>query len=277
MQKNIICKMKIDRFSYKTGKELILDHIEDIDDEIDNSSFNNGYYKRSYDDIKKNIELLEKILKEDGFNLREFFERYETQIFKDFDFTGHSAFMDTLLYWYDKDKGELAGMKLTDCSEIEYVIKYQYGYFNYDMGRRYILQSYPTMEDYYNVTAHKLLIGILWPDYSSTLTDDEFNLDRGNAIKIAERCSIIKKHGEGYGIFVHLKSLYLELSKTTKSNIKYKEFIINLKQDLSNIPFKIYDDILEIMIGYDKSKYELDSEEINKELEIVYQANLYNL
>ena len=267
--------MKIDKFEYKKGKELILDTISELSEtsEIHVGSFNFGYYKKNYNDIKKEIELLSNKLKEQNFDLMSFIEEYENEVFMDFDFSAHSAFMDTLLYTYDKNKAELGGLKLIDSSEIEYVFKYKYGYYNFDMGKKYILQSFNTLDDYYKATANNLLLGLLSPDYSNTSIGI---FDKETAANIVERCSIVKKYDKCFTIYINLTNLHLEISK--KDRVSYDEFISDIELDINPINHRIFENILEIFIGCRKNEISLkEFDEIKKKLDLYYQANIYNI
>lgn len=267
--------MKIDKFEYKKGKDLILNTIYELSDmqKIDTGSFNLNYYKKNYNDLYKEIKLLIDELEEQNFDLMFFIKAYENKIFKDFDFTAHSAFMDTLLYYYDKYKGILGGVKLIDSDEIEYVFKYKYGYYNFDMGKKYILQSFNSIDNYYKVTANNFLLGLLSPGYEST-SIGIFNKEQ--AANIIERCSIVKQYGKGYTIYVHLQNLYMEISK--KDNVSYDEFVRDILYEISPISHRIFDNMLEIYIGYRKNEIALkEFNEIKKKLELYYQANIYNL
>lgn len=267
--------MKIEKFNYKKGKDLIFDTIYELSHigKIEKGSFNINYFKKEYVDIKKEIKLLIDELKEKNFDLMRFIEEYEDEVFKDFDFISNDAFMDTILYTYDKNKADLGGLKLIDSSEIEYVFKYKYGYYSFDMGKRYILQSFNTLDDYYKATANNFLLGLLSPDYSST-SIGIFN--KKNALDIIERCSIVKQYDKGYTIYVHLEHLYIEVSK--KDRITYDEFVKDIENDISPISHRIFENILEIFIGYRKKEITLrEFDEIKNKLDIYYQAKRYNI
>jgi len=271
--------MKIDKFDYNKTKNIIIDTISEIEEtfNIDNGNFQFGYYKKNFKDIKNNIKVLISELKDKNINLFNFFKQYENEVFNDHTFVDHSAFMDAILYWYDKNKGILSGVKLENSSEYEYFIKYKYEYYNYDMGIKFILQSYNNMEEYYKDTAELLLLGIISPQYSSTNIGDNFSGTKNDAKKIVEKCSIIRKYNNVYTIYVHLNLLFTELSKDYTS-YNYDKFIKTLMSDIGTIPFKIVDNIMLIYIGNTNNK--ISSKEFNdikNILDINYQANIYNL
>ena len=107
------------------------------------SFMNDGYYKADYkSDIK---ELNAYLIKSFNYNLDKFFDEYTKEIYSDNFFINQCGFLDALLYTYDQK------FPLND----EFVIKYQYGYQNYDLGKKYLLQNFDTLEDFYFDCANK--------------------------------------------------------------------------------------------------------------------------
>ena len=74
------------------------------------------------------------------------------RILKDENFVSNNGFYDYLVYKYDNSH-PLSGNLLSDSGDIDedIVIKFDYGYHNYDLGRKYILQSFDTISDYYEM------------------------------------------------------------------------------------------------------------------------------
>jgi len=271
--------MKVEKFDYNKTKNLIIDTISDIEEEYDveNGNFQFGYYKKTYDEVKKDIDILISELKKNGVNLSDFFKLYKNEIYKDYNFESHSAFMDAILYYFDKDKGILSGVKLEDSNEFEFLIKYKYGYYNYDMGKKFILQSYDDMDAYYQDTAEKLLLGLLSPEGRNNI-GDEFTGTKDNAENIVEKCSIVKQYDNGFTIFIHLKSFMTELSKYSMAKYDYSMFVDTLESDIDPIPYRIFDDLMQIFIGYTVHKISLEEfNSIKNELDVNYQSNIYNL
>jgi len=258
--------MKVDKFDYKKYKNIILDTIRDLDDQekIQIKSFTSKYYQLDFGDVKKQIKILIRDLQHQGVDLSKFMKDYKDQIYKDFDFVAHDAFLDSLLYWFDKEEGILSGLKLSDSYDEEFFIKYCYGYYNYDMGKRFILQSYNSLEEYYEETANRFLSGLFKRTFFDNVTPN-----------IIERCSIIRKYGNGYTIYAHLNALLLEI----KSGVSYDNFIKEIKDILGRSnAYRIFDGILEIYIGYKKNPITIEEfKEIQNDLDVNYQANLYNL
>lgn len=257
--------MKIDKFDYKRGKRIIFSTLDELEDEsiIQKGSFEEGYFRNDLKDIQPQIDFFIMELKKKGVDLYGFIKENEDRVFKDTDFSYYGALMDVILYTYDNKKGILQNNKLIDSQPEEYFIKYQYEYYRFDIGRRYILQSYDTMEDYYEDTAKKLLYGYI----SHTYGEDEE--------KVANECSVVKKYGKGYTIYVHIALLLKELDLKSYT---YNKFIDELKSDLDPIPNKIQNGILEIFIGYqfhNISNEEL--KEITSDLEARFHSHKYNL
>ena len=73
----------------------------------------------------------------------------------------------------------------------------------------------------------------------------------------------------------HLNALLLEI----KSGVSYDNFINEIKDILGRSnAYRIFDGILEIYIGYKKNPITIEEfKEIQNDLDVNYQANLYNL
>lgn len=132
----------------------------------DRLSFKNGYYAKDY---KKHIDKLKKFIQNKlGYNLDDFMIKFKSKIYSDDFFTSNCGFIDALLYTYDSNF-PLSGDILQDYGAgDEYVIKYDYGYDMYDLGRKYILQNYESLEDFYYDCAIK---------YWSAENENLFNID----------------------------------------------------------------------------------------------------
>ena len=122
--------MKVDKFDYKRQKDLIIDTISDLkdDDKIETGNgFSRGYYKNDFEDIIIEINLLKKELLKQGLNLDKFMKDFKDEVYNDYKIAD-SAFMDSLLYYYDKKEGILSGIKMSDQNVEEFYFKYKYGY-----------------------------------------------------------------------------------------------------------------------------------------------------
>lgn len=281
--------MKIENFEYNAQKRIIFDVIDELSDEgdISNNSFNQGgLYKEEFENIEQQIEILENELKKQKVDLFGFIKKYETEVFKDYDFTDRNGFVDCVLYKYDKNKGILSGIELIDSSEGEYFIKYSYGYHFYDMGKRFILQSFKNMMEYFNETAENLLIG-LFSDEASNHVGNEVDVTIAQARKMRKKISIIKKYENGYIIYVNLFLFLNEIYKCNdKNHIEYNTFVDMLEKDLVEITYKKINNILLISIGeefpkiskeeFDTIKEKLSTQE-SLDFEIKYIAHKYNL
>jgi len=139
-------------------------------------SFKGGYYSQDYEEDIKNLN---KFLKS-GLNidLDTFMEKYKSEIYSDDFFTEHCGFLDSILYTYDNKfllSGNLIGDNYNEYVD-ENLIKYEYGYDMYDLGRKYILQNYDTLEDFYFESAKAF-----WK-YEYESIEEYRNLEYGVAI-----------------------------------------------------------------------------------------------
>ena len=278
--------MKVDKFDYNRQKEVIINTIDELNDDykITDGSFTNLFTEK-YSDFKKGIDLLESELKKKDIDLFGFIKKYEDDVFKDQSFSD-SAFKDVLLYTYDKNKGILSGLLLSDSDSVEYLIKYQYGYHNYDMGKKYILQSHDSLADYFSAVSENLLLGLIYSDYDSTELCNDFPIDNANALKIVDNTSVVKKYGDSYTICINLLALFTALSVTSNIyNINYNNFIHTIESDLKELNLIIKNDMLQIFIGEDE--HQISNTELNKiknltdekssEYLIRYNSHKYNI
>lgn len=254
--------MKVNNFDYNTKKNTFFEVFDILveEDILNDESFCNGaYYKYDNKDINKLINIFEKTSKKSGLNIPEFMETYKDSIYSDYDFQ-KCGFIDMILYKYDKEKGLLAGYHLNNSSNVEYSIKYEYGYYKYDIGKNFILQSYETFDDYFKDTAKYYLIGV-FENYIGAVDD-------GNILKN----QIIKKYRNGYFIFANLRGLF----KYSYIN-NYDEFVSTLKYYISD-SFNYDNDIMCIKINIDKFNVDdIDFDEIVEDFRIINASNKYNL
>lgn len=254
--------MKIDKFEYKKNKDIVIDTIYELRTKIDQGSFTN-YYVNNYDYVKNDIKILENELKKQNFDLTEFFQKYKEEIYKDYDFIQVNGFYDSLLYYFDNENGILSGNKLLGSDDIEYVYKYKYGYFNYDMGKKFILQSFETLKKYYKTTAKKFLLAFI-----ST------NISNKNAKDIVKKSSVILPNNDSFILIIHLRILYSLLN----NKLTYSDFKYNFKEDIKGSRFESDDDIIQILIGdnYTGNTVSQDKyNEIKNKFNITYKEILF--
>lgn len=253
--------MKIDKFSYKQGKEIIIDVIDKLGDDkiIPSSSFIDMYNKK-ISEMEKDIEIIKNELLKKGINLFQFIGEHEASVFSDQDFCARDALMDTILYLYDNEKGILGGNKLIDSEEEEYFIKYKYGYYNYEMGLRYLLQSFDSLDDYYKFTANTILYSYI-------------NSHFGGDKELINDSSIIKEYTKGYTVYCDLELLYSNIEIRTH----YDNFVEEINEDLKEISHVINNNILEIYIGYKNKISSRELKKITDELNLKSTAKKYNM
>jgi hypothetical protein len=250
--------MRLDTFEYNKIKNIIIDYVEDIGKQ----SFTNGFYREKYENVLKDIyTLIGKLKDEYDIDLKNFMKKYENKIFGDNDFISSCSFMDSILYWYDKNKGILAGYTYHDSNEYEYYIKYDYGYHNYDMGVRYILQSFNNLDEYFKNTAENYMKGYL---------------DNNQGILVDETFQKVKKYGNNY---ISYTNLYYVCESNKKRT--YEKIIDNIEEDFTNkdIQYDIIDGIIQVNIG----KEEIDNfpdkylQEAKNEIDIKASMKKYNI
>jgi len=239
--------MRINKFGYKITKEAILDVIVnlELEHEVESGSFCAGVYHQNLSELKKDINKIEKVLKNDyNIDLFKFMNDNKDEVFDDYEFSTHGALLDTILYLVDDKKGILSGNKLIDSEDEDYVFKYQYGFYNYDMGKRYILQSFDTLEDYYKSTAEKIMFSFF---------DTSYGCDDPEELK---KSYIIKDVKVGHIIFCDLRSVYMILDIKVRYSRKYlldcDVFVKEIERDFGGEKV-INDGVLEVYIGVDEN------------------------
>lgn len=253
--------MKIDKFEYKKNKEIVITTIYKISNKIDQRSFTN-YYINNYVEVKNDIKILENELKKQNFDLTKFFEKYKDEIYKDYDFTQVNGFYDSLLYYFDDKDGLLSGNKLLGSEDIEYVYKYKYGYYNYDMGKKFILQSFKTLKDYYKTTAKKFLLGLM---------DINYSIDK----KDIKKLSIILPNNDSFILLIHLRILY---SLLRYNKMSYSEFKNEFKEIIKGSRFESNGDIIQILIGDNYTGNVISQDkynEIKNKFDIIHKEILF--
>lgn len=197
-----------------------------------NQSFMNGaYYRADYEtDIK---ELNAYLIKSFNYNLDIFFDEYNKEIYSDDFFTQTCGFLDTLLYTYDQ-KYPLGGFFLEkNTGNDEVVIKYDYGYQNYDLGKKYLLQNFDTLEDFYFECASKFFTYYNEVSGFKHFKDIEKNLNMFSMVDRKEKGSLC--------IFDPRK--FYSLYKNSLSEKSYDESsaIYYIEKSLENLNHKYFE------------------------------------
>ena len=159
------------------------------------------------------------------------------------------------------------------------IFKYNYGYQNYDLGRKYILQTYKNLGDYFYDAAKTYISSALSGDMSS-LSYDVSNLTNDEAKNIEKEVTFVKKVDNFSILVINVKVL------VEKLNIKNIEvFFEDLKNDLKNKSFWIEDNSYVISIwGENKDIDSLTIEQAIsllgydfKDLEILFNSQKFGL
>lgn len=233
--------MKVDKFGYMAEKDKVLDVIYNLmhsEFEIHSGSFNARFYmktnKEADEDIKK---IKDELKKKYNLNLDDFFNKYHEEIYKDPKFIDWCAIVDYLLYSYDKKEGVLSGYHIYEGEINEYYIKYSYNYHKYDIGKKYILQNFGSMNAYYKETAKILIKSFLANNYIFP----EKDISKSYSVKhLFSSCYVINCN--------------MEILETLLDEGEYYEFKQALNQDKPFDNFKINDNILQIYINCDDIK-----------------------
>lgn len=272
--------MKVSKFDYISKRNKVIEVINDLmydDETISSNSFSAGGYKKRFLEYKEDIKKIEKELKKRyNIDLYDFIHEYEDEVFSDHLFTQQNALYDTLLYSYNKNKGILYGIKLSETDAVEHLIKYRYSYHNYDMGKRYLLQSYGSMKKYFYEAANNLLEALIVPEYDDGDVAYLFNsnITKEKVNKNKDKCSIIKHDDNGSTIFISIK-LLLNLIFDKSVSISEFEKAVDLDLNHQEIEHEFKDDILIAYFGNPSKNYNFD--EIKKELEFKFDVNNYNV
>ena len=270
-------------FEYKAQSVKVLNLIEDfmIENEYLKGSFTNRF---KVQDSDKDIHRLLDFLKENGVDFQVFFQDYKNEILKDDRFTGDGYFIDLFLYHFD-DSVPIGGNLLEDGTLDEHVIKYQYGYYRYDLGKKFILQTYDTIEDYFFHTAQYYIVSILsGNEIRNELQRGLKGMGNSDALKVEEDCSLVKKE-HGYSALIIVVELFLNaLEKFKEPGVDLLEILLkdlkgNKKGKGKSEIYNYFADnnkYLVLFFGRDEGRIKLPYEEL-EELELKYTANKYNV
>lgn len=263
------------KFTYKEQSKKILDIIGDfIEDNGLKGSFTNHFKDKN---TNKEINELLKILRTNNCDFQVFYQDYKEEILKDHGFIGDGYFLDLLLYKFE-DKYTIGGLSLDESELDEHVIKYKYGYYKYDLGKKYILQSYPTLEDYFYQTAKCFI--------SSMLVGNEIRnkLQRGlkimnnsDALKITETSSI-EQEENGYSALIINMNIFMKmLYPFIEDDVDILDlFFDDLKKMNIYNYFEKNKKYLVLFFGSNYGKIELPEDKL-EELELKYSVIEYNI
>jgi len=263
-------------FSYKELSNKYLNIIYNfIEDNTLKGSFFN-HFKSSIEDTYIQIHRLIEEIRKNNLDFQIFFQDYKNQILNDQKFYNDGYFMDFFLYYFD-EKYPLCAILLKDNDKDEHVIKYEYGWYKYDLGKEYILQSYKSLEDYFNETAECFISSILISsEIRSEFQNSLTNIGNSDVLHIPDMCSVIKKENGFTALIIHLKLFFSLLERYKNSNdINFLEL---LEKDLKkmNIYYYFENEYLILFFGKNEGKIKIPKKETEK-LDMKYNANKYNL
>jgi hypothetical protein len=253
-----------------------LDEIDKLTEEgnIPASSFDNYFYANNSDDANSYLNILKKELQKKKINLFKFISQYEDRVFNDDDFISKNGFMDFILYTYDDTKGILSGDKLIDRDVDTYYYKYTYGFHNYYMGQKYILQSFNSLDEYFKKVSETIIMSCLYAMFG-------FN-DIEEHKKLIKPYIIVKKHQKGYVVYADLQLIYSEITKSFNLSAmsvlyeNYEIFIKIFREDLNDYII-LKNEILAFFVNLPKSLNNKEFNEINKHFEFIHDVKKYNL
>jgi len=187
--------------------QFIINFIEVNEDYTDLTGNFTRHFKTDTNELDQYLNKLLDELLEEGFNFENFYREYREKILKDFNFTMHGFFMDYVLYHFDKDY-PLGGNTLDDGEPDEKLIKYYYGYYKYDLGEKFILQSYPDMEDFYYDVAKNFIYDLSTGDSIRSSFRSITTIPPKEAKKIQSICSETKKYDTYSVVFLNTNFFY---------------------------------------------------------------------
>jgi hypothetical protein len=275
----MIIKQK--EFDYKSQSVKVLNLIEDfmIENEHLKGSFTNRFKEQNTD---KEINKLLDFLKENGVDFQVFFQDYKNEILKDHRFNSDGYFMDLFLYHFD-DIVPIGGNLLEDSAFDEHVIKYQYGYYKYDLGKKYILQTYNTIEEYFFETAKCFIMSILsGNEIRNELQIGLKGMGNSDALKVEDSCSLVRKE-HGYSALIIIVDIFLRaLEQFKEPGADLLKLLLTDLEGNRKGTDKIYHyfadnkKYLVLFFGRNEGRINLPYEEL-EEVELKYDASRYNL
>jgi len=167
------------------------------------------------------------------------------EILEDPLFISANGFMDYLIYTYDNSY-PLSGNDCSDDGE-EIEIKFDYGYHNYDLGKKYLVQNFGTLSNYFEkYLTYKL---------------EQLDINKDNYF-------IVKYDDDNVFLF---SVPFVQLAKNTDDNIKDMNSF-----KIKNISVYIFGKLDFIKNATELEKY-IDYNDIIEKLELQASANKYNL
>lgn len=268
-QENLIYKMKNIRNRaefLKEAKELGYDKFKDLigtfmeNADIKTGSFDdNRYFKENGE---KDIKQLKDFFRVFGYNLDELMRKYKQEIMKDDFFVANCGFLDYLLYTYDKTYELGGGFGRNEPSDT--VVRYFYGYQNYNLGKIFIKQQFGTFQKFYRECAEVL------PYYLFT-----YQQIGNGGIENYDKNSTVLDKGSFFVSFIHLKGMNWQAEF-----MSYEAFINEIKDNVKDINYKIVNDNLLAGFGENINLDKVSQKEIEQEEEIIFMRTTmkkYNL
>ena len=287
--------MKYKDFTYKELSEEIYDNIMEYLEMKGLTGSLTHNYEITIQTLDFEVMKVLLRLKDSLLDFEKFYKNYKVQILKDQKFTDSGYFMDYLLYKFD-NKYPIGGVLLTDLREDELVIKYQYGYYKYDLGEKVILQSFDTLGDYFYYVAQNFILTLLLSEEIKHVELQYYtNISEADVRKVQDLCSIINKGNDftsmiiHIGIFVDILGLFIE---NKNPELIYTNIVNWLGIDLKSLNIYNYYDksYLILLFGRDYGKIRIEKKDIltieNREQEITefieqkemeFAAKRYNL
>lgn len=236
--------------------------------------------------LEEDVKEFKKYMKDHDFDFDIFMKRYKTKIFSDNFFTHNCGLMDEFLYYYD-NKFPLSGSLVTDHEGTdladELLIKYNYDYQDLDLGKKFILQSYNTLEDFYFACAESYCISIFlgqgnfqhdlnWRNNTNENIDTKYDLEVFSKPVRYKNCSIS---------FIDLEKLY---EFVIDGNMPYDRFVQEFDKELVKPTISILVKNEKWCAEYfgpeelkDKILNNVDYKAIKSDIEIFSAARKYNL
>lgn len=259
-------------FAYKTISKNYLNIIDDfIEDNNLKGCFHNNFKE---EDTNKQIQNLIDTLEANNLNFQTFYKEYKEEILRDTRFTSDGYFMDFFLYHFDKQY-TLGGQSLYDGEIDEHVIKYKYGWYKYDLGKQYILQTYSSLEEYFYETAKCFIFSMLvGNEIRNEFQSGLIGIGNSDILHIPDFCSIVKKENGYTALIIHLELFLTLLEKFKEPNISLLEL---LQKDLKKMHIYHYYEGNYLILFFGKNEGRIKLPKEAEELEMKYSANKYNL
>ena len=273
-------EVKYEEVEYEMIKKIVKHYL--VDNKLEGSFSSDGYYSHDYKQDIENFKLF--VSKYTDFD--RFFRRHRNRIFSDHFYVAKCGFLDGLLYEYDNKYPIGGNYELIDLElnspEGEHIIKYNYGYQKYELGRNYILQSYDTLEDFYFACANYYCEDIFIKINSvygirSWEASVKVEIQKEDIPKF----SLPVRYKNSSICFIDLNNLYEFVSN---GKLTYKKFVEKFDKEWIKPTISILDgnegwcaEYFGEDIYKDRTLRNIDYISIKNEIELRYNAGKYNL